>query len=84
MNKCLSVMLVTGHGSNGSTVYAGLDTKTGDLVAIAEWVLKWRHIPRRKQTETRLEGDKEAETYQKQVQNVPSCKKNGLLFFNTV
>ena len=62
------MIFLPGHGSNGSTVYAGLDTKTGDLVAIAEWVLKWRHIARKKQTETRLEGDKEAETYQKQVQ----------------
>ena len=36
-------------------------------MAIAEWVLKWRHVARKKTFETRLDIDKEAEIYQKQV-----------------
>nr|XP_006824933.1 PREDICTED: eukaryotic translation initiation factor 2-alpha kinase 4-like [Saccoglossus kowalevskii] len=35
--KCL------GQGSSGSKVYVGMDTASGELVAIGEWVLKWRH-----------------------------------------
>ena len=38
-------------------------------MAIAEWVLKWRHVARKKTFETRLDIDKEAEIYQKQVIN---------------
>ncbi|XP_045185726.2 eIF-2-alpha kinase GCN2-like [Mercenaria mercenaria] len=55
-----------GHGVHGSTVYAGVDTKTGDLVAISEWVLKWTHIGH-KSASSKDSEDKEGETYMKQV-----------------
>lgn len=29
-----------GHNDNGYSVYIGMDTNTGDLVAIYEWVLR--------------------------------------------
>ncbi|KAL4238496.1 Eukaryotic translation initiation factor 2 alpha kinase 4 [Mactra antiquata] len=55
-----------GHGVHGSTVYAGVDTKTGDLVAISEWVLKWMHLSR-KSASNKYEKDQEGEKYKKLV-----------------
>ena len=52
-----------GHGVHGSTVYAGIDTKSGELVAISEWVLKWRHVARG----SKKDKDEEGEKYMKQV-----------------
>ncbi|XP_055957482.1 eIF-2-alpha kinase GCN2-like isoform X1 [Patella vulgata] len=57
--KCL------GHSENGSTVYAGLDTASGDVVAVTEWLLKWRHIAKKKREI--IELDLEGNTYMKQV-----------------
>lgn len=59
-------MFDSGHGLHGSTVYAGIDTKTGDLVAISEWMLKWRHVGRKSGSNKDSE-DKEGETFMKQV-----------------
>ncbi|XP_050405456.2 eIF-2-alpha kinase GCN2-like isoform X2 [Patella vulgata] len=56
--KCL------GHSENGSTVYAGLDTASGDVVAVTEWLLKWRHIAKKKREI--IELDLEGNTYMKQ------------------
>ncbi|CAG2212086.1 EIF2AK4 [Mytilus edulis] len=55
-----------GHSVHGSTVYAGIDTASGELVAISEWVLKWRHI-KQKRTQRVDYEDKEGATYLKQV-----------------
>lgn len=49
--KCLfrkTTLIVLGHGSSGNTVYVGIDTTSGELVTISEWVLKWRHYGRKK------------------------------------
>ena len=49
--KCLfrkTNLIVLGHGSSGNTVYVGIDTTSGELVTISEWVLKWRHYGRKK------------------------------------
>ncbi|XP_052767751.1 eIF-2-alpha kinase GCN2-like isoform X2 [Mya arenaria] len=59
-----------GHGLHGSTVYAGIDTNTGELVAISEWVLKWRHAAKKAGSSGRVEGDTEGEGYSKQVANI--------------
>ena len=43
---CFSVVVVTaattGHSDNGYSVYIGMDSNTGDLVAVYEWVLRCR------------------------------------------
>jgi hypothetical protein len=62
----IDMLIIVGHGVHGSTVYAGVDTKTGDLVAISEWVLKWRHVGRKSANNKDVE-DKEGESYMKQV-----------------
>lgn len=56
----------TGHSVRGSTVFAGMDTVTGELVTVTEWVLKWRHVARKLPPE-RDEEDSEAKAYLKQV-----------------
>ncbi|XP_069116071.1 eIF-2-alpha kinase GCN2-like [Argopecten irradians] len=61
--KCL------GHSNNGSTVYAGIDTQTGDLVAVVEWILRWHNSGRRKLTNTK-EDDKDISLYTKQVMSI--------------
>ncbi|XP_064621826.1 eIF-2-alpha kinase GCN2-like isoform X2 [Lineus longissimus] len=62
--KCL------GHSARGSTVYAGMDTETGELVSIAEWVLQWRHVGRKMGVDDKEEYEKEASKYLKQVNNI--------------
>ena len=64
-----------GHSPRGSTVYAGMDISTGDLVAISEWVLKWRHINRRLNMDEREIDEKEANKYMKQVS---VCRKDAV------
>ncbi|KAJ8309409.1 hypothetical protein KUTeg_014283 [Tegillarca granosa] len=56
-----------GHGNGGSAVFAGIDTNTGELVAISEWVLKWRHIGRKKLLESIKSEDKEGSVYLKHI-----------------
>ncbi|XP_071162362.1 eIF-2-alpha kinase GCN2-like [Mytilus edulis] len=58
-----------GHSVHGSTVYAGIDTASGELVAISEWVLKWRHI-KQKRTQRVDYEDKEGATYLKQITSI--------------
>ena len=55
-----------GHSVHGSTVYAGIDTTSGELVAISEWVLKWRHISKKKVQRADYE-DKDGTLHLKQV-----------------
>ncbi|XP_022092964.1 eIF-2-alpha kinase GCN2-like isoform X2 [Acanthaster planci] len=35
-------------GDKGSTIYVGMDTSTGELVTLREWVMKWKHGKGRK------------------------------------
>ena len=51
----------------GSTVYAGLDTSTGELVAVVEWVLRWRQANRKLNVEDRKEDEEQTVNYVKQV-----------------
>ncbi|KAK7506996.1 hypothetical protein BaRGS_00001847, partial [Batillaria attramentaria] len=60
-----------GHSSSGSTVYAGMDLSTGELVVITEWVLKWRHMGKKAHVKVAdLDEDKEGNNYLKQVQSI--------------
>ncbi|OWF52320.1 Eukaryotic translation initiation factor 2-alpha kinase 4 [Mizuhopecten yessoensis] len=59
-----------GHSRNGSTVYAGIDVRTGELVAVVEWVLKWHNSGRRKLTTTTKDEDKDINHYTKQVMSI--------------
>ncbi|XP_012935952.1 eIF-2-alpha kinase GCN2 isoform X1 [Aplysia californica] len=61
--KCL------GHSPRGRTTYAGMDSSTGELVAVAEWVLKWRNFSKRASTQDKGE-DKEGASHLKQVLNI--------------
>ncbi|CAG5127892.1 unnamed protein product, partial [Candidula unifasciata] len=61
--KCL------GHSSSGSTIYAGMDKASGDLVAVAEWVMQWRNVGKRQNSWDR-EDDKEGEAHLKQVLSI--------------
>lgn len=69
--KCLNIKKyndVVGHGSSGSTVYVGIDTTSGELVTISEWVLKWRHYGRKKiLRKDDVDEDKEGTACLKQV-----------------
>ena len=47
-------------------MYAGIDTTSGELVAISEWVLKWRHISKKKVQRADYE-DKDGTLHLKQV-----------------
>ncbi|XP_060076346.1 eIF-2-alpha kinase GCN2-like [Ylistrum balloti] len=58
-----------GHSHNGSAVYAGIDTQTGDLVAVVEWVLKW-HNSGRHQVTMNKDNDKDISQYTKQVMSI--------------
>ena len=49
-------------------MYAGMDTETGTVVTITEWVLKWCHYGSKKNN---TEKDKESIEYMKQV--ICSC-----------
>jgi hypothetical protein len=44
-----------------------MDTETGELVAISEWVLQWRHVGRKLGHDDKEECAKEASKYLKQV-----------------
>ncbi|XP_048732268.2 eIF-2-alpha kinase GCN2-like [Ostrea edulis] len=60
-----------GHGSSGNTVYVGIDTTSGELVTISEWVLKWRHYGRKKLLRKEDEDeDKEGVACLKQVHSI--------------
>ncbi|KAL5008543.1 hypothetical protein ScPMuIL_014124 [Solemya velum] len=60
-----------GHGFEGSTVYVGIDTHTGQLVAISEWVMKWCHIASRGNVDKKIETDpKAAASCLKQVMSI--------------
>ncbi|XP_061166164.1 eIF-2-alpha kinase GCN2-like [Saccostrea echinata] len=60
-----------GHGSSGNTVYVGIDTTSGELVTISEWVLKWRHYGRKKLLRKEDEDeDKEGAACLKQVNSI--------------
>lgn len=60
-----------GHGSSGSTVYVGIDTTSGELVTISEWVLKWRHYGRKKiLRKDDVDEDKEGTACLKQVNSI--------------
>ncbi len=57
----------SGSSSRGSTVFAGMDTRTGQLVSIAEWTLQWRHLSRKLDVDDRRQEDRDAAPYIKQV-----------------
>ncbi|XP_070577673.1 eIF-2-alpha kinase GCN2-like [Ptychodera flava] len=60
--KCL------GQGSSGSRVYVGMDSHSGELVAISEWTLKWKHS---KRTSPNEDSDKEkVAQYMEQVVSI--------------
>lgn len=68
MHLCIVIIFLAGHGFEGSTVYVGIDTHTGQLVAISEWVMKWCHIASRGNVDKKMETDpKTAATCLKQV-----------------
>lgn len=68
LNKKEKINDVEGHGSSGSTVYVGIDTTSGELVTISEWVLKWRHYGRKKiLRKDDVDEDKEGTACLKQV-----------------
>ncbi|KAK3700276.1 hypothetical protein RRG08_033554 [Elysia crispata] len=61
--KCL------GHGTSGSTVYASMDLASGEFLAVAEWILKWKHASKRASGNGAVNKneDSEAEKYLKMV-----------------
>ncbi|XP_013386608.1 eIF-2-alpha kinase GCN2 isoform X2 [Lingula anatina] len=62
--KCL------GHSPKGSTVYAGMDTKTGELVTVVEWELKWWHVKRKLDADDKEKYEKEEAKFMKQVSSI--------------
>ena len=44
-----------------------MDTKSGELVSISEWVVKWRHANRKLNMDERELDDLESAKYMKQV-----------------
>ncbi|XP_033124847.1 eIF-2-alpha kinase GCN2-like [Anneissia japonica] len=56
-----------GQGNSGSTVYVGMDASTGELVALCEWIMKWKHSKGRKPLP---DEEKNAEGYIKQLQSL--------------
>lgn len=49
-------------------MYVGIDTTSGELVTISEWVLKWRHYGRKKiLRKDDVDEDKEGTACLKQV-----------------
>ncbi|XP_076353947.1 eukaryotic translation initiation factor 2 alpha kinase Gcn2 isoform X2 [Tachypleus tridentatus] len=59
-----------GHSPRGSAVFAGMDTNTGELLTITEWVIKWRHLSR-KPTSAEMEVfRKESSAYLKQISSI--------------
>ncbi|CAH1791711.1 unnamed protein product [Owenia fusiformis] len=59
-----------GQSRRGSCVYAGMDTQTGDLVAIAEWVFRWRRTGKKLTSEQKEDLESEAAKYLKQVRGI--------------
>lgn len=57
----------SGQSSRGSSVYVGMDTKTGELVSVSEWTLKWRHLNRKLDVDEQKQEEKEAAKYIKQA-----------------
>ena len=47
-----------------------MDTASGELVAISEWVLKWRHANRKLKLEQKWQDDQEAVKHMKQVASI--------------
>ena len=65
---CVCVCGMAGQGGGGSTVYCGMDQRTGENVAITEWVFKWRTIAKKAHFKAAdLDEDKEGKAYLKQV-----------------
>ena len=62
--------MLAGHSPRGSTVYVGMDTQTGELVTVSEWVLKWRHPNRKLDVEEKKQDEQEAAKYLKQVRAI--------------
>ncbi|XP_022239338.1 eIF-2-alpha kinase GCN2-like [Limulus polyphemus] len=59
-----------GHSPRGCVVFVGMDTNTGELLTITEWVIKWRHLGR-KPTSVEMEVfHKEASAYLKQISSI--------------
>ena len=58
-----------GHSSRrkGSTVYVGMDKDSGELVAVAEWVIQWRQVAKKLNADLKKEDDKQAAGFMKQV-----------------
>ncbi|ELU08629.1 hypothetical protein CAPTEDRAFT_99925, partial [Capitella teleta] len=59
-----------GHSARGSTVYSGMDTQTGELVAIVEWNIKWRSFKRKLNLQEKEEDQKEGSKYLKQLTSI--------------
>ena len=65
---CMCVCGMAGQGGGGSTVYCGMDQRTGENVAITEWVFKWRTVAKKAHFKAAdLDEDKEGKAYLKQV-----------------
>lgn len=62
-----SFLLYLGHSPRGSTVYAGMDTSTGELVTVAEWELKWWHTNRKLDADDKDLYANEESKFMKQV-----------------
>ncbi|CAL1531309.1 unnamed protein product, partial [Lymnaea stagnalis] len=60
--KCLG-------NSSGSTMYAGMDMASGELVAVGEWIMKWRHVSKKSNTYDK-EEDPEGAVHLKQVLSI--------------
>ncbi len=48
-------------------MYVGMDTDTGELVAINEWVLHWRHPSRKLHLDDNTDDENISSKYLKQV-----------------
>ena len=59
---------LAGQGGGGSTGYCGMDQRTGENVAITEWVFKWRTVAKKAHFKVAdLDEDDEGKAYLKQV-----------------
>ena len=64
--KQWNLLLPTGHGSRGSTVYACMDQTTGELLAVTEWIIQWRLSTKKVKKEMDVD-QKEAQYFMGQV-----------------
>ena len=62
-----------GQSSRGSTVYAGMDATTGQLVAVIEWTLKWRRACRKLDVDEQEKEKEDAAKYMKRVRYSHFC-----------